>query len=119
MHDWQAFVRRQLQVNGVRPGREARLVSEVAAQLEDLYRDAILRGVADEEAERLACEHIRDWGRLAADLASVNRVERGPALDRRLESATAGRSGFRRLWVCLASSRQYVRHAARVLMRRR
>src|SRR5512140_2340598 len=35
-----------------------------------------------------------------------------------MESLGVGRSGFQRLWVCLASWRQDVRHAARVLVRR-
>jgi predicted permease len=87
MRDWQAFVRSQLHLNAVHPAREARLISEVAAQLEDLYQDAILCGASEEEADALARQHIVDWSRLAADLADVEPEARVPAAERRRELA--------------------------------
>ncbi len=119
MRDWQAFVRRRLRLAGVRPTREARLVNEVATQLEDLCRDALLRGATDEEADRLAREHVADWTQLGVDLASVDRASRIPPLERRRDATVERGSPFRWIWIALAAVRQDLSHAARVLARRR
>lgn len=74
MRDWQAFVEDRLRLARLDPARQARLVSEVAAQLDDVYRDAVLRGAAEEEADRLAREHVGNWAQLSADLARVRRA---------------------------------------------
>jgi putative ABC transport system permease protein len=118
MRDWQAFVKTHLPLAGVKPAREARLVNEVTAQLEDVYREAVLRGATDEEADRVARDHVADWREFAADLAGVDRAEKVPALEQRLEAAIDRPSRVRRLWVVLASARQDLRHAARALTRR-
>jgi hypothetical protein len=118
MRDWQTFVRTHLPLTGVRPAREARLIGEVAAQLEDLYRDAILRGATDEEADRLAREHVADWNQLAADLAGVDRAARVPPIEQRVEAAVARRSRFRPVWIALATVQQNLRRATRGLTRR-
>ena len=118
MRDWQLFVRTHLRLAGVKPGREARLVSEVAAQLDDLYRDAILRGVTDEEADRLACQHVADWTQLAADLTGVDRAARVPPIERCLEAAIDRGARFSPVWIAFASARQDLCHAARALSRR-
>ena len=41
MRDWQAFVRERLRLPGLTPERKARIVRELAAQLEDFYREAL------------------------------------------------------------------------------
>ena len=41
VRDWQAFVRSRLRLPGLTPERESRIVRELAAQLEDFYREAI------------------------------------------------------------------------------
>jgi putative ABC transport system permease protein len=118
MRDWQAFARQQLHLTGVRPGREARLVDEVAVQLEDLYRDAISRGVDEGEADRLAREHVPDWTQLSAELAASDRAENVPALDLRLEEAASRPSPLRFVWQTAATVARDLRTAARALARR-
>ena len=70
MPDWNAYVRARLWLHDVRPQQEQDVVDDLAGQLEDAYREAIARGLSPEEAEAVAADHIRDWARLARELAS-------------------------------------------------
>ena len=45
MRDWEAFVREHLDLPEMRGHREERMVSELAAHLEDVFEDALRRGV--------------------------------------------------------------------------
>jgi hypothetical protein len=47
MRDWTAFVRSRLSLPDLAPEREARIIRELAAQLEDFYRDARARGASE------------------------------------------------------------------------
>ena len=82
MRDWAAFVRSRLRVPGLTPERESRIVRELAAQLEDFYRDALARGATDAEADAEACRQIRDWERLTQDVWLADRPHARPRLDR-------------------------------------
>ena len=82
MRDWHAFVRDRLHLPALTPGREARIVREVAAQLEDLYRDAVAGGAAEADADARVVAHIEDWTRLAADLERADRPHLKPRVDR-------------------------------------
>jgi len=78
MRDWRVFVRQRLRLPDLTPDREARIIREIAAQLEDLYRDALARGATDPEADAHAAAHISDWSRLAADLRRADRAHIQP-----------------------------------------
>ena len=56
MRNWQDFVRERLRLPELAPEREARIIRELASQLEDFYRSAIHahNGVADNVAADLA-----------------------------------------------------------------
>ena len=82
MRDWERYVREHLHLRGLRPERERRIVRELAANLEDVYQDALREGMTDEDAQRAAAEHIRDWERLAADLRSADPAALEPRMDR-------------------------------------
>jgi putative ABC transport system permease protein len=92
VRDWSAYVRGRLRLPGLTPEREARIVREVAAQLEDFYRDARASGASDAEADRHAARQIADWDRLAADLRRADRPHTRPRLER-LANAVEDRSG--------------------------
>jgi putative ABC transport system permease protein len=92
VRDWSAYVRGRLRLSGLTPEREARIVREVAAQLEDFYRDARASGASDTEADTHACRQIADWDRLAADLRRADRPHARPRLER-LADAVEDRSG--------------------------
>ena len=61
MRDWNAYVRAHLSLPALTPAREAHIVRDLAAQLEDFYRDALARGVSHDEADAFARGQVRDW----------------------------------------------------------
>ncbi|HXQ76806.1 MAG TPA: ABC transporter permease, partial [Gemmatimonadaceae bacterium] len=85
MPDWKAFVRARLTLPGLTPERESRIVRELAAQLDDFYRDALARGSSPADAETSAGNQIRDWDRMAQDLWEADRRHAKPRFDRVIE----------------------------------
>lgn len=80
MRDWDQYVRGRLSLADVARDREARIVRELAAQLEDFCRDAIARGMSEPEADADARRQIADWPRLAAHIRDADRPHvRSPA----------------------------------------
>ena len=73
MSDWNTYVRAHLSLPALTPAREAHIVRDLAAQLEDFYRDAVAHGASHDEADAFARQQIRDWDRLAHDVASADR----------------------------------------------
>jgi putative ABC transport system permease protein len=82
VRDWAAFVHSRLRLPDLTPGRESRIVRELAAQLEDFYRDALARGASDADADAHACRQVRDWERLTQDVWLADRPHARPRLDR-------------------------------------
>ncbi len=82
MRDWTAFVRERLPLPGLAPEREARIVREVAAQLEDFYRDALAAGLDEDAADGHARTQVGDWARLARDVTLAERAHARPPLER-------------------------------------
>jgi putative ABC transport system permease protein len=115
VRNWQVFVRERLRLPDLPAGREARIVREIAAQLEDFYRDAVARGATDGEADAATAAHIRDWPRLAADVIRADRPHVKPRVDR-LVTAIEHRSPERRRLLMFAHVLRDVRYAARQLL---
>src|SRR5688572_2060934 len=82
MRDWAAFVRNHLSLPQLVPEREARIVRELAAQLEDFYRDALARGASETEADAHARAQIGDWSRMARDVSQADHRHARPRLER-------------------------------------
>ena len=77
MPEWTKYIRQNLHLHGLRPGREAEIIEDLAQQLEDAYREALASGMAEAEAAALARQHVPDWDafnrelqRLLSDLSS-------------------------------------------------
>ena len=85
MPDWNRYVRGHLPPLHVSPAREAEIVAELALQLEQAYSDALLRGLAEEEAARSAVEPFGDWNVIAREIDAEERRE-----PPKLESAPGG-----------------------------
>jgi len=85
MPDWKAFVRARLTLPGLAPERESRIIRELAAQLDDFYREALARGASEADAEASARNQIRDWDRMAQDLWLADRSHAKPRFDRLIE----------------------------------
>ena len=96
MRDWHSFVRERLALPDLTPAREARIVRELAAQLEDFYREAIARGLDPSEADAHAAAQIRDWPGLARALRVADDRHARPRLDRlagRFDGMSPNRKG--------------------------
>ncbi len=52
--DWGRFVRTHVRLPQMARHREARMLAELAVHLEDVYRDALSRGVGEDEARARA-----------------------------------------------------------------
>lgn len=75
MPDWGSFVRQHLRGLGAGPLREAEIQAELGEFLEDVYLDALDRGLSPEAAMAAAREEVPDWRRLAQNLRRVGREE--------------------------------------------
>ena len=81
MPDWSAYVRQRLHLRALREEREAEIVEDLARQLDDAYRDALMAGATDAEAQRAAGQHITNWDALSHQLSTSPR-QRHAAIDR-------------------------------------
>lgn len=117
MRDWTAFVRSHLTLPALTPERESRIVRELAAQLDDFYRDALAAGKTDDEADAFARAQITDWNRMARDVIDADRRHAKPGFDRivepRLETWTRERGGRLMLTNLIRDLRYGVRQLAR------
>ena len=116
MRDWQAFVRAHLQLADLTPEREARIVRELGAQLEDFYRDAEARGATPADADAYAQSQITDWTKMAADVRRADRPHVRPATDR-LVATIEARPGSSRGGLMFAHLLRDARYAVRQLIK--
>ena len=89
MRDWRDYVRSRLRLTDLTPAREARIVRELASQLEDCEREARAKGMSDADAEAHARAQITDWDRFGRDVVQADRKHTHPYAERlavRLES---------------------------------
>ncbi len=87
MRDWEAFVRERLSLPKLQPEREQHIICELAAQLDDFYRDGLSRGLTETEADVFAREQIRDWDCLASDVQRADVIGKRPEIDNWLEQS--------------------------------
>jgi putative ABC transport system permease protein len=117
VRNWQAFVRERLHLPAHAPTREARIIRELAAQLEDFYREAIARGASEADADAHACAQIRDWQQLSRDVAQADRANSQPPMERIADTVTElgqTRGGGLKM---LADFLRDMRYAARQLIK--
>ena len=118
MRDWQQFVRARLELQDVAPGRQERMVAELATQLEDFVADGIARGMTEGQADAYAEAQVADWPALVTALRRVG-GHRRPAEDRivaELEVQPAA-SMRGRIMVAIAAILGDVRYAVRHMVR--
>ena len=115
MRDWQRFVREHLALPEFKPEREKRIVRELAAQLEDFYRDARARGLNEAEALGFAQRQIRDWECFASDLRRADRPHTRPRIEQwsdRAEGIARNKGGW---WLMFGDLQKDIQYAFRVL----
>ena len=117
MRDWTTYVRSHLSLPGLSPVRETRIVRELAAQLEDFYREAIARGASDAEADAHARAQITDWSRLGADVARADALHARPRLDQLADRIHAMPHPRRGVLQMIANTLTDMRFAVRQLLK--
>jgi len=85
VRDWTAFVRAHLTLASLTPERESRIVRELAAQLEDFYRDALEQGKTEQDADAFARAQVADWDQMARDVERADRPHAKAGFDRVIE----------------------------------
>jgi predicted permease len=112
MPNWTAYVRERLRLSGVRPVNEQDVIDDLAAQLDEAYRDAVSRGLPSADAEAAAATHVTDWPALAKQVDDARLA--GARLDRiELRAQDAAATGNRRARL-FAGVLHDVRFAARL-----
>ena len=119
MRNWEGYVRGQLSLSDLEHARETRIVSELAAQLEDFYREAIARGDSEPDADAYARAQITDWSRLAESLRTVDRPHVRSRVDRLSERMDDRARDTRGIWPGVADVWQDLRFATRRLVAHR
>jgi putative ABC transport system permease protein len=118
MPDWVRLVRERLALQPLARSLEDSVVEEIAAQLEDCWRDARARGASEEAALTEALALIEDWDRLASDITVAVGSDPVEAADRRLEAAEQLMRRRADRFRFLAEGLHDLRLAARRLVRR-
>ncbi|HXZ19182.1 MAG TPA: permease prefix domain 1-containing protein [Candidatus Acidoferrales bacterium] len=70
MRDFTGIVRRNLGRLPLAPEREEEIVTELAQQLEDAYREAMTRGLPEARAEAEAMTQLGDWEKLRRSIVT-------------------------------------------------
>ncbi len=78
MPDWTHLVRERLAPLGLNAGAESELTQELAAHLEDLYRELRSGGASEPDAYREALAELNDMHPLRAGVQTAQRVPRYP-----------------------------------------
>ena len=73
MPDWKQYIRENLSLSKLSRQREEEIVEDIAWQFESAHREALSRGIPDEEAIAQAKQHIPDW---ESFISEVYRSER-------------------------------------------
>jgi hypothetical protein len=118
MPDWERIIRENLPLPEMKRLREQRIIGELALHLEDLYQDALARGMNAEEAEAHALDRLGDWEVAAADLLRIesrNARPRAELIMDRLDESIRHKGGR---WTAVADVGQDVRYALRTLPRK-
>ncbi|MGH9938135.1 MAG: hypothetical protein ACREAM_17965 [Blastocatellia bacterium] len=73
MPEWKQEIRRRLAKLEIEPTREAAIVEELAAHLDDCYAESLANGATPAEAERRTRAEVRESELLARELRRVER----------------------------------------------
>ncbi|MGW8266416.1 MAG: ADOP family duplicated permease [Longimicrobiales bacterium] len=115
MPDWKRYIRAHLPREGFRGEAEGEILEELAAHLEDAYREARARGATAPEAERLAVAEIGDWDELAT---RILRTREGAGTSRAFRAIEKSEARLRSRgggWITLADAVREVRFTVRSL----
>src|ERR1700730_13650350 len=90
MRDWRKFITERLSEMRIRPAREAEIVAELSAHLEQAYSDARAVGMTDEEALREAETRFANWRELAREIEDAEPDSREARWSAKLSAGALG-----------------------------
>jgi putative ABC transport system permease protein len=115
MRDWDAFVRARVRLPGLKPEREARIVRELAMQLEDFYNEALAGGASEADADAYALTQVRDWDRMTQDVWLADRGHWRPQVERLADRFDRPHASRRGVLHVIADALRDARYAVRQL----
>ncbi len=118
MRDFEKWVREHLDLPEMTDHRDQRIVSELAAHLEEVYREALGRGATEEEGEALARELLGAREPAVRELIGSERLHVAAEVGRRLARSEEHLRRKGGGWALLADLVRDFRVAARALARR-
>ena len=116
MRNWEQYVRAHLSLPDLAREREVRIVGELAAQLEDFYREGIARGMSELDADAYARAQITNWTDLAEALRRADDPHVRSHVDRWSERFDDRARMSRGILPTIADFWQDVRYASRRLL---
>jgi predicted permease len=118
MPDFEKWVREYLDLPEMTDHRDQRIAGELAAHLEEVYRDALSRGVTEEGAEALVLELLGERESAVRELLRSERLHAAAEARRRLERAEERLRRKGGGWAHLADLTRDLRVALRALAKR-
>ncbi len=118
MHDWERWVREYLDLPAMTGRRDLRAVAELAAHVEETWREARTRGATEEEADTLARATLSDRAKAVRDLLDAERHHLAAEAARSVERAEEGLRQRGRRWIPAADLLRDLRLSVRTLARR-
>ncbi len=115
MRKWENYVREHLPLPEIAGLGEERIILELADHLEDLYREALARGLGEDEAEEIVRRKIGDFDVAAAELARNKGDDMARKVDRWVEGKEHRVRGRGGIWTMLADLGQDLRLSLRGL----
>ena len=109
------YIRMNLPNDCFRGEAEAEILEELADHLEDVYAEALDRGLTPEEARKWAEAEVGDWEHLASRILSTRAGARQSGIARAAEGSEETFRSRGGNWVKLADSLQEIRFAFRRL----
>jgi predicted permease len=115
MPDWTKYIRKHLPRGRFRGEVEGDILEELAAHLEDAYREARTRGATPSEAERAAVAEIGDWDGLAIRILQTREGAGTARATQAFEESEARLRSKGGGWVPMADAIQELRFTVRRL----
>jgi len=118
MRDWNRWVREYLDLPAMTDRRDERIVGELAAHLEEAWREARARGATEADAEALVLAKLGDREQAVRELLAAERHHAAAEAARRLERTEESMRAKGRAWLSVADLLRDVRLGLRGLARK-
>jgi len=118
MRDWEKWVRENLSLPVMNDLRDQRIAAELAAHLEETWREALTNGASEREAEALVLRKLGDREQVIRELLAAERHHAVSQVARQVERTEEGLRAKGTRWIPLADLLHEFRLSLRTLARR-